>query len=151
MARDPKLIDLTGLTQKELLQILYKEGTYHGDEMIAALEGAPGIRTLDSMEAEYRSESLKSLRIEKAYHLLAAYITDWGGVSFSLDEIVLWGMTKTLEKTHKKYHDADIRAACKEAKPILEAQIELLVEAKRVEKIGQRTYRLVPRFWKSSS
>lgn len=144
MARDPKLLDLSRLDQKELLSVLDRGTGYHGDEMISALETAKGIETLTEDEAEYRASHLRFLRTERGKHTLNEFFGDIGARPFTLDELSSWAIGKALRLKGIDAEDIDFDESSVVVREVLRVQLDALVEEELVVHLGEGVYRLAP-------
>lgn len=142
MERDPKLVDLTGLTQKELIPILDRVGTYHGDEMLEALETAPGIESLCDDDAAYRESHLQFLRIERAKSVLAEFTQANGTKPFTVNDIIAYAIRGAMQKAGYEFDGDVIDEASDTARPMFQGYLTILMEQSLVEHIGEGVYRV---------
>jgi hypothetical protein len=145
MARDPKLLDLSGLTQRELLSVLDQGTGYHGDEMIAALETAQGIERLTEEEAEYRASHLWFLQTEKGKHALNEFFGDYGERPFTLNDLATWAIEKTLRLKGIDVENIELNETDAAVREALQAHLDVLVQGAVVDHLGEGVYRLVPK------
>src|ERR1043165_6442517 len=95
--QEDEWIDLSGMTQRDLLAVAEKGGAFLYEEMYEALESAPWLEKLDIDQRIYREEVLEFVVFKLGLKTLMEFITERGRGSFTLSEIVEWQVQETSE------------------------------------------------------
>ena len=131
-------VDLTGLTQRELLDLVAGDGQYYFGEMIAALEEAEGLADLDDDEREFREEVLLALCRERGIACIRSYIADGHKDEFTLEDLIAW----CLEEYYIEEDDEESEESRAGLRQLITTDISYLLEADQLLKITETTYKL---------
>jgi len=133
-------LDLSKMSQSELLRIAEQGAAYDTIAMYAALESAPGMEHLSVDDHVYRDEFMEFLLFQVALSMVVEYTDEHGLGTFTVKKMVDWAMENTEDtlKLEGIFDEETIRA---EYVAEIERQVAILLEADTIVIVREGVYK----------
>ncbi len=140
---DEDILDLSSLQQRELLEVASDFDAYIADDMIEALESAPGLEFLDIAQLSKRDEYLELLRLKRAIYTLRDFTRERDFSQFTLDDVAIWALARaTVVRKWIHIESSTLFSSLEETRMCVMEILCTLQNGHLIEKVSKDTYQM---------